>query len=183
MTPYCYGFSIDSIPPVYPLNHDLPRQQKFYQSIVGCINLLATCIRPEIAPVLTFLASYRNSPHPQHYKAAVHALKYFTITNAYDISFHSKSSATIQAFNKFPHHHDREAYTEATAPFPSEYHQPTSYCDTNWGGQFGSAVEDGTPPELFKFRSLSGFLICRSGGPIAWKYIRQNQTALSSCEA
>ena len=65
----------------------------------------------------------------------------------------------------------------------SEFHQLTAYCDANWGGQFGSAVEDGTPLELFKFRSLSGFLICRSGGPIAWKSIRQNQTALRSCEA
>ena len=57
------------------------------------------------------------------------------------------------------------------------------FCNKNWGGQFGSAVEDGTHLELFKFRSLSGFLICRSGGPIAWKSIRQNQTALISCKA
>ncbi len=52
-----------------------------------------------------------------------------------------------------------------------------------WGGQINNAVPDGTPIELFKLRSLSGFIICRSGGPIAWKSIRQNQTALSSCEA
>ena len=31
--------------------------------------------------------------------------------------------------------------------------------------------------------SLSGFLICRSRGSIAWKSIRQNQTTLRSCEA
>ena len=133
--------------------------------------------------VLTFLASYRNYPHPQHYKAAVHALKYLTITNEYDISFHSKSSAKIQAFNNFPHHHDREAYTEATTPSTSECHQLTAYCDANWGGKFGSAVEDCNPLELFKFRSLSGFLIYFSCGPIAWKSIRKNQTALSSRES
>ena len=57
-----------------------------------------------------------------------------------------------------------------------------AFCEANWGGQFSSAVEDGTPLELFKFRSLSGFLICRSGGPIACKSIRQDQTALSYCE-
>ena len=57
-----------------------------------------------------------------------------------------------------------------------------AYCNENWGGQFGSAVKDGTPLECFKYRSLSGFLMCRSGGPIAWKSIRQNQTDLSSCE-
>ena len=91
--------------------------------------------------------------------------------------------ATIQAFNHFPHHHDREAYTEAIAPSTSECHQLTAYCDANWGSQFISAVEDGNPLELFKLRSLSGFLICLSGVPIDWKSIRQNQTALGSCEA
>ena len=44
-------------------------------------------------------------------------------------------------------------------------------------------MADGTPLELFKYRSLSGFLVCRCGGPVAWKGIRQDQTALSSCEA
>ena len=34
---YRSGFPIDSIPPVDPLNPDLPRQRKFYQSIFGCI--------------------------------------------------------------------------------------------------------------------------------------------------
>ena len=183
MTPYCSGFPIDSIPPVDPLDPDLSRQQKVYQNIVGCINWLATFTRNYIAPVLTFLASYINSPHPQHYKASVHALKYLKSTNEYGISFQSQSSATIQAFNHFSHNHDREAYIEATVPSLSEFHQLTAYCDANWGFQFGSAVEDGTPLELFKFCSLSSFLIFRSGGPIAWKSIRQNQTDLSSCEA
>ena len=183
MTPYRSGFPIDSIPPVDPLGPDLPRQRQVYHITFGCINWLATCIRPDIVPALEFLASYINSPHPQHYKAAFHALKYLTSTNEYSISFHSKSSATIQSFNHFTHHHDREAYTETTAPYPSECHQLTAYCDANWGGQFGSAVKDGTPLELFRFHSLSGFLICHSGGPIACKSIHQNQTALSSCEA
>ena len=44
-------------------------------------------------------------------------------------------------------------------------------------------VEDGTPLALYKYQSLSGFLVCRCGGPIAWKYIRLETTALSSCEA
>ena len=183
MTPYHSGFPIDYIPPVDPLDTDLTRQRQVFQSIVGCINWLANCTRPDIAPVLTLLASYSSSTQPQHYKAAVNSLKYLTSTNEYGISFHSESSATIQEFNHFPHHYDREAYTDATYPSTSEFHQLTVYCDAKWGGQFGSAVEDVTPLGLFKFLSLSGFLICRSGGPIAWKSISQNQTALSSFEA
>ena len=65
----------------------------------------------------------------------------------------------------------------------SECQQLTDFCDANWDGQFGSAVEEGIPPEMFKFRSISCYLICCSGGPIAWKSIRQTQTTLSSCEA
>ena len=102
MTPYCSGFPIDSIPPIDPVDPDLNPQRQVYQSIVGCINWLVTCTRPDIAPILTFLASYRNSPYPQHYKAAVHALKYLTSTNEYGISFNSESSAKIQEFNHFP---------------------------------------------------------------------------------
>ena len=75
-----------------------------------------------------------------------------------------------------------EAYIEATAPSLSEYHQLTAFCDAKWGGQFGSSVEEVTPLELFKFRSLSGFLIGRFGDPIVRKSISQNQTALSFCE-
>ena len=123
MTPYCYGFPTDSIPPVDPLYPDLPRQKLVYQIIVGCINWIATCTHPYISPALTFLASYINVPHPQHYKAAVHALKYLTSTREYGISFHSKSSSTIQTFNHFPYHHDKEAYIESTAPSLSEFHQ------------------------------------------------------------
>ena len=172
MTPYCSGFYINSIPPVEYLYPDLTCRRQVYQSIFGFINWLATCTRPEIAPTLTFLALYINALHPQPYKAAFHALKWPTITNECGIHFHSHSSSKIQAFNNFPHHHYREAYTEATYPLPSECHQRTAFCDANWGGKFGSAVEYGTTIELFKFRSLSGFIICRSGGPIAYKSFR-----------
>ena len=147
------------------------------------MNWLPTCTRPDISPALTFLASYSNNPSQQHYKAAIHALKYLYSTADYGISFHSNSCNTIQAFNHFPHHHDKEAYTDATPPSPSECNQLTAFSDANWGGQFGAAVPDGTPLELFKYRSLSGYLICRTGGPIAWRSIRQEQTAQSSCEA
>ena len=81
MTPYHSGFPIDYISAVDPLDPDLPHQRQVYQSIVGCINCPATCTRPDILPVITFLASYSNFLHPQHYKAAVHALKYLTSTN------------------------------------------------------------------------------------------------------
>jgi hypothetical protein len=36
---------------------------------------------------------------------------------------------------------------------------------------------------LFKFRSMSGAILFRSGGSITWKADRQERTSLSSCEA
>ena len=144
---------------------------------------MAIFTRPNISPVFTFLTLYSNASHPQHYKATVHALKYITITNEYGISFQYKSSSTIQAFNHFSHNHNKEANTEATAPSLSEFHKLMAFCDANWGGQFVNEFKEGTPLGFFKSRSLSGFLVCRSGGPIAWKSIRQNQTGLSSCES
>ena len=107
MTLYRSGLPIDSIPPFNSLYPDLPRQKQVYLRVVRCINWLATFTRPDISPALTFIASYINSPRPQHYKAAVHFLTYLMSTNEYGISFNSNSSSTIQAFNHSPHHHNK----------------------------------------------------------------------------
>ena len=183
MTPYRSGLPIDSLPPADDQDTDLKRRTKLYQGIVGSINWLAQCTRPDVAPALTFLASYSHAPSTQHYQAALHVLKYLYSTSEYGISYHSDACNTLQAFNHFPHHHDKEAYTDATPPSVSEVMRLTSFADSCWGAQIGNALPEGTPIELFKFRSLSGYVICRTGGPIAWRSIRQARTALSSCEA
>jgi hypothetical protein len=54
MTPYRSGMPIDSIPPPDPKDPDQKRRTKCYQAIIGCINWLATCTRPDVAPALTF---------------------------------------------------------------------------------------------------------------------------------
>jgi hypothetical protein len=103
MTPYRSGLPIDSIPSIAdPDDPDLKRRTKVYQSIVGCINWLATSTRPDVSPVLSFLASYMHAPSHQHYKSALHALKYLYSTADYGICFHSNASSTIQAFNRNP---------------------------------------------------------------------------------
>ena len=164
---------IDSIPLPSADDPDLKRRTEVYQSIAGSMNWLVTCTRPAIAPCLTFLESYQNTLHQQHYKAAIHALKYLYSTSEYGISFHSDATNTLRAFNQFPHHHDKEAYTDATPPFVAESHNLTGFSDAYWGDQFGNAVSHSTRLELFKIFSLSGFFICRSGSPIAWKSIRK----------
>ena len=59
----------------------------------------------------------------------------------------------------------------------------TTYSDACWGSQIGNAIPHNIAIPLFKFRSMSGAILYRMGGPVSWKAIRQDQTALSSCEA
>jgi hypothetical protein len=59
----------------------------------------------------------------------------------------------------------------------------SSYSDACWGLQIGNAVADGTLLLLFKFRSMTGGIIFRTGGPVGWLGERQDRTSLSSCEA
>ena len=44
-------------------------------------------------------------------------------------------------------------------------------------------MAEGKEIELFKYRSMSGFLIIRCGGPILWKAVCQECTIRSTCEA
>ncbi len=44
-------------------------------------------------------------------------------------------------------------------------------------------MREGVQLPLFKFRSMSGAIIFRSGDPITWKGERQERTALGSCDA
>jgi len=83
----------------------------------------------------------------------------------------------------FPDSADVEAYSDAKPP-PSAHSSPLTTCrDACWGSQIGSAVCDGTLLPSFKFRSMSGGMIFRQGGPIAWIAVRQERTSLSSCKA
>jgi hypothetical protein len=144
MTPYRSGMPIDSIPNPDPKEPDFKRRRKIYQSIVGCINWLATCTRPDVSPALTFLASYSTAPHIQHYKSALHVIKYLISTADYGISFHSNAGHTTQAYNHFPVHHDREAYTDATPRLQPSAHasrpSPTLAGEDNSGMQFQKAL-------------------------------------------
>jgi hypothetical protein len=92
-------------------------------------------------------------------------LKYLYSISEYGISFHSTAHQTLQAFNHFPHHHDKEAYTDAIPPSPAECHNLAAFSDACWGGQFGNAVADGIPLKLFKYRALSGYIICCCAKP------------------
>ena len=63
----------------------------------------------------------------------------------------------------------------------------TVYTDSNWGPQDASkpmdeAVEKRTVLD-HEAHLVQGFVVARSGGPIAWKVIREKRISRSSCEA
>ena len=92
---------------------------------------------------------------------------YLKGTKSKGISFSSKTNPQLLAFIKFPIRN-----------------QIVSLCDANWGPQDQSVPPLGTNKqvELFKNRSVSGFLVWL-GGPIHWVSKRQSFTARSSTES
>jgi len=62
-------------------------------------------------------------------------------------------------------------------------HELSTFTDACWGSQIGNSIPDGEEVDMWKFRSMSGFLVMRCGGPIAWKSVRQDRCSRSSCEA
>eukprot|EP00984_Skeletonema_dohrnii_P019485 scaffold9319_cov84-Skeletonema_dohrnii-CCMP3373.AAC.1 len=72
-TPYRSGCPIDSIPPanIDELDKWFVQRRDNYRSLIGGLTWLATNTRPDLAPVVSFLASYNSCPAAQHWEAAV----------------------------------------------------------------------------------------------------------------
>jgi hypothetical protein len=83
----------------------------------------------------------------------------------------------------FPFHHDVEAYSDALPSTAAEHCLLTGYSDACWGSRLGTSVSVGSEIEMFKLRSMSGYIILCASGPIAWASVRQERTSQSSCEA
>ena len=186
-TPYRSGLPIDSIASA-DKDDESPsfvKRRDACRSLVGSIGWLACCTRPDLAPVHSFLASYNHCPARGHMDAALYALHYIHSTHDYGISFTSKEKRPVHTFIHYPHKSDVEAYGENAVPPKSaeDFERLSTYADACWGSQIGNAVAQGTPLELFKFRSMSGAVVLRMSGPVTWLGDRQQETSLSTCEA
>ena len=184
-TPYRSGLPIDACPESDEdeENPTFRERKKKYQSIVGSIGWLAQSTRPDLSPSHSFLSAYVNKPSRSHLNAALYVLHYIHSTIDYGFAFSSEEKAPLHTYMSYPHSSDTEAYSDALPPRPDSHHRLTTYSDACWGSQIGNAIREGIQLPLFKFRSMSGAIIFRSGGPITWKTDRQERTSLSSCEA
>jgi len=184
-TPYRSGLPIDACPESDEADDCPALLERWwkYQSVVGSIGWLAQSTRPDLTPSHSFLSSYNNKPSKSHWNAALYVLHYIHSTINYGFTFTSLKRDPLHTFMSFPPPSDTEVYSNALPPSPNLHHHLSTYSDACWGSQLGNAVHEGIQLPLFKFRSMSGAVVMRSGGPIAWKADRQERTALSSCDA
>jgi hypothetical protein len=167
-TPYRSGYPVDSIPTTIHHNPNTQQQlQHKMQTLIGSLNWLSISTRPDIATITNLLAKYTSKPTSKHIQSVKRVIKYLKGTKSKGIMFSSTPNTQLSAFVKFPIDT-----------------QITSMCDANWGPQDQSKPQPNEKRqlELFKTRSISGFLLW-FGGPMHWVSKRQAITARSTAEA
>jgi hypothetical protein len=170
VTLYCSGVPINSIAESTEADDSpaLKQQKDAYQSLVGSICWLVHSTCPDLITAHSFLASYSIKSFFGHTKAALYALHYVHSMHNYGISFTSDNIGSMYSFIHYPPSRDVKAYNNATPPKPTNSSTLASYSNACWGLQIGSAVADGTLLPLFKFRSMSGGIVFKNGGPLGW---------------
>ena len=166
-TPYRSGYPIDKIP---KKDYDAATQARItfkMQSFTGCLQWLSTSTRPDIATATNILSRYNHCATTGHLDAAKRIIRYLKGTKHLGIAFHSRRNTKLQSFIKFP----------------LDPQHITPFTDANWGPQDQSKPKPHDKPvDLFKTRSLSGFIIWRHG-PIHWVSKGQTITDRSTAEA
>ena len=167
-TPYRSGYPVDKIPKSCLDPQDQMPLTKKMRILVGCLNWLSISTRPDISTITNMLAKYSSRPSQAHLTSVKRVIKYLKGTKQKGILFTSKPSAKLSAYVKFPVESELMGLTDA-----------------NWGPQDQQKPKPTDKPkevDIFKSRSLSGFLLWLSG-PIHWVSKRQTITARSSAEA
>ena len=166
-TPYRSGLPIDSIPTT-PMSSSARETLKLkMQQIMGSLQWVSHCTRPDISTATSILAKYQNCPSHGHLQAAKYVVRYLKGTTSHGITFNSDSDHILQSFLHFPSHKQKL----------------TGISDANWGAQDQSTVYDSNITlELHKSRSISGHIITLHG-PLHWSSKRQSITARSSAES
>ena len=166
-TPYRSGHPVDKIPKETYNEHTQAKINHKLQQLTGCFQWLATSTRPDIATITNVLSKCTHKATKGHLDACKYVGRYLKGTKHLGIEFTSRRNCKLEAFVKFP----------------IDPNSITPFTDANWGPQDQSKPKPKDPPlELFKSRSISGFIIW-SNGPIHWMSKRQTITARSSAES
>jgi len=133
---------------------DLDTEIYHYRGLLGQLNYLSCCTRPDITYIVNQLARYSNAPKKAHWDIAIGVLKYLKNTSNWGISL-GHGSAIDKIFFKMG-----EPRREVTA-----------FADAN----HGTGVDDK--------KSVTGMVIHVLGGPVSWASKMQPVASASSCES
>ena len=138
------------------------------QQIMGSLQWLSHCTRPDIATATSILSQYQNLPSHGYLQSARHIVKYLKGTSSLGITFNNSHDNILQSFFQFPHHCKRTL---------------SGISDVNWGAQDQStSYTSNSDLDLHKSRSISRHIITLHG-PVHWSSKRQTITARSSAES
>ena len=96
-TPYRSGLPIDSIPAVPMSTADREKLKLKMQQLMGSLQWVSHCTRPDISTATALLSKYQNSPSPGHLQAAKHIIKYLKLTSTHGIKFTSSHDHILTA--------------------------------------------------------------------------------------
>ncbi len=138
---------------------------------MGDLNWLSISTRPDITTFVSLLSAHTQSPAQAHYNSALHVIKYLASTSSIGLYYTSDATEDLHAFTHFP----------------KQGSSLKALCDAKWRPMDASVPKPHvTPPEqsLDSLRSISGWMIFYTCGPIAWGCARHKDTAqTSSCQA
>ena len=134
-----------------------------YRILLGSLNWIHTCMRPELTPALEFLIAYNHHTSTNYIKSTIYSLWYIHSTPEFGINF---SSANYTE----PHsqiHHIFPYYNEAYWCLFYNAHLPTwinGLLRCLLGIKSGENNKKIIYLEIFKYRSITSFIIFRYGG-------------------
>jgi hypothetical protein len=164
----CKGGTSDE--PASPL---LDTSVYHYRVLVGGLNYLACCTRPDITFTVNQLARYSNAPTMAHWVVAIDCLRYVKHTKWWGIVLGGSGIGSYKAHIKYlPMEHDCPPVAErAGLPPLQEGVQCVGYADAN----HGTGIDDR--------RSVTGTLIHVLGGPVSWSSSVQPTQAISTVDS
>ena len=128
-----------------------------YRELIGSWIYLATSTRPDIAFSISQLAKMVDNPGKVHWDLLVYLSSYIANTSKFGIRYYQDNDTKLHYFTSDNYFNNSD--------------EIISYCDSDWAGDLDSR------------KSISGYIIMFSGGPISWFCKKQTVIAQSTAEA
>jgi hypothetical protein len=144
-----------------PISPPLDVVKFHYRALLGGLNYLSCCTRPDITYVVNQLSRYSHAPTQAHWDVAVDCLRYVVHTKHWGIVLGTGNHMSKLVFSAHhPDSHKKAPKQDAVA-----------YADAN----HGTGIDDK--------KSVSGMVQHVLGGPVSWNSKVQPTASTSTCES